>query len=269
LTGDGDFRGEGDAVAEDRKSGAFHVGRGDVTAVVEVGVGFGHADQRDGAACAGTETDGAVGAGGAGKGDGVLDHGLHGVDCSSGGLSVENVLRGTDLSDMVRGESASGGFGADGANNGRLVSGIGIVDEDLQEETVELGFGEGIGAFLLDGILSGKGHEGRREGVGLTIDGDATFLHNLEESGLGLGGSAIDFVGEKELGEDRALTNAKLLSGEVEQGMAGDIGRHQVGSELNAPEGAAEGAGEGKNEMSFTEAGFAFEEDMATGKKSG
>ncbi len=223
LAGDGDFGGEGDAVAEDGEGGAFDVGGGDVVAVVEESVGFGHADEGDGAAGAGAEGDGAVGAGGAGEGDGVLDHGLHGIDSGGGSLGVEDVLGGADLGDVVRGEAAGGGFGADGADDGGFLGGVGVVDEDLQEEAVELGFGEGIGAFLFDGVLSGEGHEGGSEGVGLAINGDAAFLHDFEESGLGFGGGAVDFVGEKELGEDGALADAELLGGEVEEGVAGDV----------------------------------------------
>jgi hypothetical protein len=105
--------------------------------------------------------------------------------------------------------------------------------------------------------------------VGLTINGDAAFLHDFEEGGLGFGRGAVDFVGEQELSEDGALTDADLLGGEVEEGVAGDVGGHQVGGELDAAEGAAEGSGEGEDEVGFAEAGFAFEEDVAAGEEGG
>ena len=59
--------------------------------------------------------------------------------------------------------------------------------------------------------------------MGLAINGDAAFLHDFEEGGLGFGGGAVDFVGEEELGEDGALADAELLGGEVEEGVAGDV----------------------------------------------
>jgi hypothetical protein len=103
--------------------------------------------------------------------------------------------------------------------------------------------------------------------VGLAINGDAAFLHDFEEGGLGFGGGAVDFVGEEELGEDGALADAELLGGEVEEGVAGDVRGHQIGGELDAAEGAAEGAGESEDEVGFAEAGFAFEEDVAAGEE--
>ena len=80
-----------------------------------------------------------------------------------------------------------------------------VADLDHEHEAVELGFGQGIGAFLLDGVLRGQDEEGRLEREGLAAGGDLVFLHGLEEGGLGLGRRAVDLVGEEHVGEDGAL----------------------------------------------------------------
>jgi hypothetical protein len=79
--------------------------------------------------------------------------------------------------------------------------------------------------------------------MGLAHDGDTALLHGFEEGGLSLGGSAVDFVCEDEVGEkgagleDEAATSVGLL----EHGIACDVAREEVGSELDAfgiePEG--------------------------------
>ena len=79
-----------------------------------------------------------------------------------------------------------------------------VADPDIEHEAVELGFGQGVGAFLLDGILGGDDEERVREVQGLLADGDLTLLHGLEQRGLGLGRGPVDLVGEDDVREDRA-----------------------------------------------------------------
>ena len=80
-----------------------------------------------------------------------------------------------------------------------------IADLQFEHEAVNLRFGQRIGAFLLDGILRGEHQERFLEFEGLVADGDLFFLHGFEQRALHLGGRAVDFVGEDEVGEDRAL----------------------------------------------------------------
>ena len=79
-----------------------------------------------------------------------------------------------------------------------------VADADLEHEAVELGFGQRIGAFLLDRVLRGQDEEGLGQLVGRVADGDLPFLHGFEQGALHLGRGAVDFVGEDEVGEDRA-----------------------------------------------------------------
>ena len=55
-------------------------------------------------------------------------------------------------------------------NDGKFLGFAGIVDEDVEHETVELGLGERIGPFLLNGVLRGQNEERLGEFVPLTTD---------------------------------------------------------------------------------------------------
>ena len=83
-------------------------------------------------------------------------------------------------------------------------SSVGVVDQDIEHEAVELGLGQRIGPFLLDRVL-GRQHEERvGQPVALAADGDLPLLHRLEQGRLGLGRRAVDLVGQDDVGEDRA-----------------------------------------------------------------
>ena len=80
-----------------------------------------------------------------------------------------------------------------------------IADYDFEHETVHLGFGQRVGTFLFDGVLGSHHEEGLFEREGVFADGYLTFLHGFEKSALDFGGSAVDFVGEDEIGKDGTL----------------------------------------------------------------
>ena len=81
---------------------------------------------------------------------------------------------------------------------------MGYVHQDLHQEAIELRFGQRIGAFHFDGILGGHDQEGRFEFVRGGAAGDGPLLHGFEQRGLCFGRGAIDFVGQHQVGEDRA-----------------------------------------------------------------
>ena len=111
---------------------------------------------------------------------------------------------------------------------------------DAQHEPVQLRLGQRVGALLLDGVLRGHHDEGRRQRVGLAVDGHRQFLHRLEQRRLGFGRRAVDFVGQDEVGEngaavkDQVAAPAALVA--LENLRAGDVRGHEVGRELDAPE---------------------------------
>ena len=120
---------------------------------------------------------------------------------------------------------------------------IGIADVDLHQEAVELGFGKGIGAFLLQRVLRGQNVERVGQVVAHAGDRDVAFLHGLQQCGLRARAGAVDFVGHQQLTEDRALDEAERAAavlGFFQNFRTHDVGRHEVGRELDALGGEAE-----------------------------
>ena len=69
---------------------------------------------------------------------------------------------------------------------------------------------------------------------------------------MGFGGSSVDFVGEDDVGEDRAFDEFEFTlsadSGFLDDVGAGNVGWHEVGGELDAGEAEVEGFGDGGDE---------------------
>ena len=79
-----------------------------------------------------------------------------------------------------------------------------VADRRAQQEAVELGLGQRVGALVLDRVLGGDHEERPGERVGHAVGGDLALLHGLEQRGLGLGRRPVDLVGQDQVGEDRA-----------------------------------------------------------------
>src|ERR1700687_528339 len=82
-----------------------------------------------------------------------------------------------------------------GAQDLALGVAFGISHANSHQETIELRLGQGIGAVVLDGILSGNDQERLRQRIGMRVDGDLAFVHSFEQGGLRLGSGPLDFVG--------------------------------------------------------------------------
>src|SRR5579863_8249294 len=115
-----------------------------------------------------------------------------------------------------------------------------IIEHRVEQEPVELRFGQRVGAFQLDGVLCGQHEERRRQLVVIAANGAGHLLHGFEQRRLRLGGRAVDFVGKQHVGENRALherpravSGGSVLFNDVG---AGNVRRHQVGGELDALE---------------------------------
>jgi len=141
--------------------------------------------------------------------------------------------------------AASSARGADGAFGpaGRLDQDaafgveVRIGDIHFQQESVKLGFGQGIGTFLLDRVLCGQHMKGRRQVVAHAGNRDMALLHGLQQGRLGARAGAVDLVRHQELGENRALEEAeRTLAGHalVHHFRTENVGRHQVRRELDA-----------------------------------
>ena len=79
-----------------------------------------------------------------------------------------------------------------------------VLDDDVEHEAIELRFGQRIRALELDRVLRREHVERLGQLVGLALHGDAVLLHRLEQRRLRLRRRAVDFVGQHDVGEDRA-----------------------------------------------------------------
>ena len=106
-------------------------------------------------------------------------------------------------------------------------------------KSVQLGDREGVGAFLLDGVLGCKHEERSFKGEIFPCSRHLPLLHGLHECGLRLGRSPVDLICENHVGEDRTAKEMKPPVSSLvvlEQRGANDVAGHQIGGELNPAE---------------------------------
>ena len=135
---------------------------------------------------------------------GEADHRIGDRDLADDGLHPLQLLVGQDRREFRRRQG--GGL----ADDLKLFVLVGVVDADLEHEPVELGFGEWIGALLLDGVLGGEDKERLGEWMPDAAHGDMVFLHRFEERGLRLGRRAVDLIGQDDVGKDRPFDESQL-----------------------------------------------------------
>ena len=104
---------------------------------------------------------------------------------------------------------------------------------DLQQEAIQLGFRQRIGALGLQRILRRQHDEGPGQRQCLALQRHLILLHDLEQGALGLGRRAIDLIGEQHIGEYRTAHDAQFARRVVEHRMSGDVRWHEVRGELD------------------------------------
>ncbi len=180
------------------------------------------------------------------------------------------VVRSAATADAHVGRVRAAGSHAVRGDDGRSSSSLRRVLQGLlEQEAVELGLRQRIGALLLDRVLGRHHREAFGERVGLAVDGDVALLHRLQERGLGLGRRAVDLVGQQQLAEDRPARQREGRSLEVEEVGPDDVARHQVGRELDAAVVQPERAGEALGEEGLGGAGRAFQQHVAARHQRG
>ena len=126
---------------------------------------------------------------------------------------------------LGRGREGAGGA----VKDGQQVFELGRFDGDFHGEAVELGLGQGIGAFHFQGVLGGEDEEWLGHFVGFFGDADGGFGHGFQQCGLCFGGGAVDFIGEDEVAENGAglkLEEAIAFVIVDDDGGADDVGGH-------------------------------------------
>ena len=122
----------------------------------------------------------------------------------------------------------------------RLIGERRIAEREAHRETVELGLGQRVGALVLDRVLRRHHHERALERVRGAVDRDLALLHALEQRRLRLRRGAVHFVDEEQVREHRPRLELEAVRALVEHVDAGDVGREQVGRELEPRERAVE-----------------------------
>ena len=151
--------------------------------------------------------------------------------------------------------------------NAALVPGCRVADLHVQQETIELGFGQRVGAFLLDRVLGRHDHEQALERIGLVADRDLAFLHGFEQGRLHLRRRAVDLVGQDQVMEQRALAKFERAFLRPVDVRARQVGRQQVGRELQAVEVALDALGQHLNRARLGEAGRALDKQVSVAQQ--
>ena len=119
-----------------------------------------------------------------------------------------------------------------------LRRGVRVAHRDPGREPVQLRLRQWIGTRLLNWVLCRKYKKGPVEQICFTRVGYFKLLHSLKQRRLCLRRRSVDFVGEDDVGKQRTLIELeKAFPGNMilfKNFGANDIGRHQVGGELNA-----------------------------------
>ena len=156
----------------------------------------------------------------------------------------------------------NGGTG-DALNDDKLFLFGGVADQDLHHEAVNLRFRQRVGALGLDRILRRHHQEGFRHFVGFAGNRHLPFLHYLEQRALHFGRSAVDLVGQQQVGEHRPQVGGELTGLLVVHARADQVGRQQIRGELDALELAAQGLRQRLDGQCLGEAGDAFDQKVA------
>src|SRR5260370_21335673 len=115
---------------------------------------------------------------------------------------------------------------------------------------------------MLDVILRGDDEKRLRKRKSLAIDGDLSFVHCFEKRGLRARRGAVDFVGEDDVGENRAGAEFKFARFGIVDGDAEDVAGEQVRRKLDALKAAVKGFCERLRESGFAYAGDVFDEQV-------
>ena len=106
-----------------------------------------------------------------------------------------------------------------------------------------------------------------REREGFTADRDLSLLHCFEQRGLHLRGSAVDFVGEHDVCEDRPLLHHEVASGGAIDECAHEVGGEKIRRELHALELRLHPLRKRGDSGRFREPGNTFDQNVSIGKE--
>jgi hypothetical protein len=135
------------------------------------------------------------------------------------------------------------------------------------EEAIDLRLGQGVGPLQIDRVLGREDEERIGQLEAIALDGHLSLLHGLEQGALRLGGGAVDLVRQNDVGEDRAGAQGERPVPRRQDVRARDVGREQIGRELDAAGAAAERRRERLHERGLGDAGHSLEQRMTASQQ--
>ena len=150
----------------------------------------------------------------------------------------------------------------------RLVRERRVAEVEPHREPVELRLGQRVRALVLDRVLGRDHHERALERMRLAVDRHLRLLHALEERSLRLRRRTVDLVDEQQVREDRPGPELEAVRPLVVDVDARDVGRQQVGRELEPGERAVERARERLREHRLPDAGKVLDDQVALGDET-
>ncbi len=144
----------------------------------------------------------------------------------------------------------------------RLAVAIGIADGNAEQKAVELRFGQRVGPGIFDRILCREHHERIGQRVCETVDRDLKIVHRFQQRGLRARRGAVDFIGEHDVREKRAGMKFELVVLLIVYRNADDVGRQQIGRELDALESAVDRLRQRSGEHRFSDTGDVLDQHM-------
>ena len=145
----------------------------------------------------------------------------------------------------------------------QLVLRGGIVDRQHHREAIELRLGQGVDTLVFDRVLRRQHPEWIVEAKGRVRERDLTLLHRFEQTALRFRGSAVDLVGEQNVGEDRTFLDSESRRGCVVDARADDVGGQHVGGQLDTLEARRNGVRQRRDGQGLGDAGNPFQKDVS------
>ena len=118
-------------------------------------------------------------------------------------------------------------------------------------------------------VLGGDHEEWLGQVIARPVHTDLMLGHRLEQRRLRSRRSAVDLVGQQDVGENRSAVEFEGLVALVVDRHAGDVGGQQVGSELYALELRIDAACQRFRQRGLAGAGVILQEHVATAQESG
>ncbi len=123
-------------------------------------------------------------------------------------------------------------------------------------------------AQLIARVLRGNHEKRRGQGAGLSLCGHLTLLHRLQQGALGARPGPVDLVGQQHLSEHRPGVEDEILLVTVVHAHADQVGRQQVGRELDARKAQTQAVCQSVRQGGFPHAGHVFNQQVTRGQQT-